>query len=553
MTPRPIGEDFALQRPEDDRPPFDLKVLVLYGIARFRKPIIGLGILGAMFGLFAGAAKPNVYATSAKLRFVPSARQTLTEEAAFGVEIREFRGRMSSAIEEELQLLGDPVIYERAADQIGAQEILRVADPRSGDGPNTPIHKRFMHSLQAGLIHLKGQDDPVPDGNPPWARAAAAGKLLANTKIKTVGRTNIIEVIYTDSSPAKAKTIGDEIIKQMRARHLEEFEAQKQLVVLKDTKNNAFQEWKSARSEALEFKNQCGFFDLVNDFRACEDQIRNNRLKEQDLEQDRQKLLGQIKGLEDELGLRATGGDADDPTQKPLNPQWVSLQGDIKKVDDELFELRLKANPGILNKKRQRQLEEQKAQYLLALEKTEQFGAGSGLLALGDNANEALIQTQTLLSTAKGDLQGIISQIEVVRKQLKDLEQRRRTMEECTVEHQRLEDAVKTAEAKYKDLSTNEIMLSSLASMDQEDRSNLSLFRSARMPKTKVGPQRSKPVLMGLIGGFGLGIGLAVLRQLLERRIRYRETVENQLGLPVLCTVSDLSGSRRFRGARGVA
>ena len=44
------------------------------------------------------------------------------------------------------------------------------------------------------------------------------------------------------------------------------------------------------------------------------------------------------------------------------------------------------------------------------------------------------------------------------------------------------------------------------------------------------------------IGTLGLGIGLAALRQLLERRIRYRETVENDLGLRVLCVVPEVSG-----------
>lgn len=552
MNPRPLADDLSLDRPDDDaRAPFDLKVLVLYGVVRSRKWIVALAGIGAALGIFVGAAQPNVYATNSKLRFVPSARQALTEEAAFGMEIREFRGRMSSAIEEELLLLKDPVIYERVVDQIGAAEILRVADPRSGDGPDTSLPSRMMHSLQATLIRMKGLDDPASDASESEARKAAAKRLAENTTLKVAGRTNIINVVYTDSSPAKSKTIGDEIVKQMRTRHLEEFEAQKQLVVLQETKNNAYQEWKSARQEALEFKNQCGFFDLVNDFQACEEQIRANRLLVQSLEQDRQRLLGQIKGLEDELGLRGKGDDAGG--QQPLNPRWVSLQSDIKELDDQLFDLRLAPNPGMINLKRQGELEKQKAKLETALEETPQFGAGSGLLALGDNANEALLTTQTTLSTAKGDLEGIISQMEVVREQLKDLEQRRRTMEECAVEHARLEDAVTTAEAKYKDLSTNERTLSSLAVMDQEDRSNLSVFRAARLPEEKVGPQRSKPLMLGLMAGLAMGLGLAVLRQLLERRVRYGETVENQLGLPLLCTVSDLSPGRPGPAAQGVA
>ena len=60
-----------------------------------------------------------------------------------------------------------------------------------------------------------------------------------------------VDVVYADSSPAKAKTIGDEIVRQMRARHLEEFQARTQLEVLKDTKNNAYQEMRRARLEGV--------------------------------------------------------------------------------------------------------------------------------------------------------------------------------------------------------------------------------------------------------------------------------------------------------------
>lgn len=553
MTPRPFADPLPTERLDDpSRAPFDLKVLVLYGLARFRKPIVALAALGTVAGIFLGAAQPNVYSINAKLRFVPSMRQALTEEAAFGVEIREFRGRMTSAIEEELELLKDPVIFERVVDQIGAAEILRVADPRSGDGADTPLIKRAMHSLQAGLIRLKGQGAPVDAPDAPWARAAAAGKLAAATTVKAVGRTNIIDVVYADSSPAKAKTIGDEIVRQMRARHLEEFQARTQLEVLKETKNNAYQEMRRARLEAYEFKNQCGFFDLENDFQACQEQIRANTLLEQRLEQDRERLLGQIKALENELGLRTSGETVDGEEQKQLNPKWVALSSDINELNEDILAEEVKPNPGIISIRRKENLEERRDKLLEELDRTPQFGAGSGLQVLTADANEALVNTQTLLSTAKGDLEGVISQIGVVREQLKDQEQRRRTMEECRVEHIRLENAVKSAEAKYQDLTDNELQLTSLAIMDEEDRSNLTLFRPARMPSIKTGPDRKKPLVMGLFGGVALGLGFAVLRQLLERRVRYRETVEQQLGMPVLCTVPDL-GAGPAAPAKGVA
>ncbi len=543
-------DDFAHARLTEDEPknPFDLKVLVLYAAARFRRQIVGLAILGGFLGLIAGAAQPNVYSVTGKLIFRASARQAITDENVFGVELTEFRGGMSAAIEEELELLKDPIIYERVVEQIGAEEILRVADPQSGDNEYTSTPARFMHRLQAGLIHLKGLDDPCPDGVTPEAREGAMNKLIANTTIRNVRRTNIINIVYKDSSPAKAKTIGDEIVRQMRSRHLEQFQAEKQLLTLQGNKGDVFQELKVARKKAAEFKQQCGFWDVEADFAACQDQIRENTLLESKLEQDRQRLLGTVESLEKELGLRGDEGESEDDENRPLNPEFISLQGDLAKVLQGIQEIDRIVTPGTLSLKEKGKLEARRDLLIQKLENTDRFGASSALMALANDANEAVTNTQTLLSTAKGELQGIIAQMDVVREQIKDLQQRRQTMEECRVDHMQLEANVQTLNQKYQQITASERTLSSLAIMDQEEVSNLAVFRATRLPKDKDGPQRSKPLMMGFAGGLAFAFGLAVLRQLLERRVRYAETVENQLGLRVLCSVPDLSHKPGFKG-----
>lgn len=547
-------DDFAHGRLSEDEPknPFDLKVLVLYAAARFRRQIVGLAILGGFLGLITGAAQPNVYSVNAKLIFKASARQSITDENVFGVEMTEFRGGMSAAIEEELELLRDPTIYERVVDQIGAEEVLRVADPQSGDTEHTSTPARFMHRLQAGLIHLKGLDDPCPDGVSPEAREAAMNKLIAGTKLTNVRRTNIINVVYKDSSPAKAKTIGDEIVRQMRSRHLEQFQAEKQLLTLQGNKDDVLQALTRARKEAAEFKQQCGFWDVETDFTACQEQIRENALLESRLEQDRQRLLGTVASLEEELGLRSGKGDVDNENQT-INPEYISLQSDLGKVYQSIQTIRRRPNIGTLSQKELDKLEGKRDLLMARLDETDRYGASSALMSLTADANEAVTNTQTLLSDAKGQLQGVIRQMDVVRDQIKDLQQKRQTMEECRVDHMRLEANVQTLNQKYQQITASERTLSSLAIMDQEEVSNLAVFRSTRLPKDKDGPQRSKPLMMGFAGGLALALGLAVLRQLLEQRVRYSETIENQLGLRVLCSVPDLSQKPGFKGAASTA
>ena len=54
---------------------------------------------------------------------------------------------------------------------------------------------------------------------------------------------------------------------------------------------------------------------------------------------------------------------------------------------------------------------------------------------------------------------------------------------------------------------------------------------------------------MGLAAGLFLGLLLAIGRQLLDRRLRYPETLENSLGLKVLGVVPE---ARRLRLLRRV-
>lgn len=546
--------DFAHARLAEDEPrnPFDLKVLVLYGLVRFRKQIIALAVLGAILGLIAGAAQPNSYSVSAKFRYEMSARQALTDEMAYGVEMGEYRGAMSAAIAEEIQLLRDPVIYERVVDVFGPTKILTVADPRDGDGAGTSPIVKFMHSLQAGLIHLKGLDDPTPDGDTQEARDGALKRLMANTTVKDARGTTLIVVTYNDSSPAKAKLIGDEIIKQMRARHMEEFAASAPLKELKQHKNDLEQQLHKDRSDWNDFKEQCGFWDLDADFAECQEQIRIKERQEAELELQRQNLIGRVSLFKSHLG----GGEElaeDGPGEKRLNAEYLMALNTINEKQRELSQLKLIVSPGKWTLDDIEQLENEIEIHREQLDRMPKYSDASSLMGLTADTNDAITETTTMLTTSEGDLKGVVAQLEELREQLDELKRKRQTMEECRQEHKRFEAVVSAAERQLATIRASEGTLSSLAVMDSEERSNLSVFLGTRLPKDKDGPQRSKPLIMGLVAGAALGMGLAVLRQLLDRKVRYQETIENALGLRVLCVVPELAGQSAFRGAKGAA
>lgn len=63
---------------------------------------------------------------------------------------------------------------------------------------------------------------------------------------------------------------------------------------------------------------------------------------------------------------------------------------------------------------------------------------------------------------------------------------------------------------------------------------NVRVIDSALAPEKPIKPKKLASLLFGLLGGIGVGIGLAFLLEILDQSVRTQEDVENKLGLPFL-------------------
>jgi capsular polysaccharide biosynthesis protein len=70
---------------------------------------------------------------------------------------------------------------------------------------------------------------------------------------------------------------------------------------------------------------------------------------------------------------------------------------------------------------------------------------------------------------------------------------------------------------------------------------------TADLQHEKVGPKRAKLLFGGLFGGVAVGMAIAVLRQLRDQRLRYRETLEKALKVPVLAVIGEHKPLRKLR------
>lgn len=73
---------------------------------------------------------------------------------------------------------------------------------------------------------------------------------------------------------------------------------------------------------------------------------------------------------------------------------------------------------------------------------------------------------------------------------------------------------------------------------------NVRIIDTAETPQKPIRPKKLASLLMGIIGGFAAGIGLAFVIEILDQSVRTQEDVENKLGLPFLGQIPLASGQK---------
>lgn len=91
--------------------------------------------------------------------------------------------------------------------------------------------------------------------------------------------------------------------------------------------------------------------------------------------------------------------------------------------------------------------------------------------------------------------------------------------------------------AQLKDLVEDD--LESAQGDEDESPVRITLVHSAEVPTTPVSPRLSVNLLLGLLLGFAAGIGIAILRHVLDTRIRSPEDLEQITDAPILGRITD--------------
>ncbi len=528
--------------------PFDVRSLLLYGVARSRLIVVGLTLLGVIGGLAYSLTLPNQYTSVGKILLTLGARENLTPEASVDEDFDARKQRIG--VREEMELLQNPEVDRRVAERIGPERLLAAYDPRRNDGPNTPWIYRRLHDLQAWWF---GSDDPTRSTNfdptSPLATEGAAMVAASTTNIFNASRTNIL-IFWTDAhDPQLAQDIATAYMEVSQEWHQETYAAEKNLPFITDRLGDAMEEVKLTSDRYKDHRQDCGFIDLQAQRSTLLTQV-----AELELENERAKIrLDEIKKELAKAEEQLSGADAMVerilPPERVQNPRYTSLIKQLENLNNDLTNLGStykEGSPSFLSQ--EANLKERIKRVEAELGKTDYYKE-FGEARPGIVENPLIEELTVKMAELEREREGLAIAVETRKETLRNRHEALDAVLACDATHRLLELEVSSAEQKVHELSSALDRAEQLGAIDRDEQmSNLAVIQTPTYPLTKSGPDRWRYVFLGLVGGIFAGVGLAVLRQMLDSRVRYPDTLEAQLGVRLLSVVPE---ERRWKSRGG--
>ncbi len=516
----------AEEDPQDElAPPFDARDLLLASVARSWRLILVIATLGALIGLVWSLYQTNTYVSTANLLLRVGAREDLTAEDFLGQESP--ASRTSAPIRDEIQLLSDTAIYVQVAKLMGPAEIIDPGDPTLLDGPGTPWYVRKLHEIQRDLQAARWKDQLVTGQGPTQGVALAAEILRRNTRLWVDDGSNVIHVAYTSSSPERAQRITFALVDAFLQRHRSQFSIEPYFQSNLTQVEAARERSDRAQKAYYDHLSDCGFYDLeaqwaemFSESDELERELFAARAREAELLTERDQVASRLNELGvtteyDELLRRRRKLQADRGVIAFQVRSKDELQRQLRAIDDQIQEV-------------ERELARQESNLPSTIrgKPTESVS----VVSEAENIRRRLESTDT-------ELRNLTVRIARTDGRLQDLNLRMSKLRECSSIHPQLQNAITTESAGFERLAERFATVEALRTIEREGDINLRLLHEPTLPFEKAGPKRPRMILGGLAGGMLLGFLLAVVRQAMDRQLRYPEATRRMLGIPVLAVV----------------
>ncbi|MBL4770283.1 MAG: hypothetical protein JKY61_03890 [Planctomycetes bacterium] len=537
------GFDDDMDNEEGGKAPFDIKVLLLYGAWRSKHWIALCTLVGMIAGLVAAASMPNVYRSRGMMDYRPGTNEAQTLAVAAGVD-----GMNSSShipgMSDELMILDDLEIYIGVARELGPAYILGKPDPTEGDDSSNMVI-RLWHGFQKTMIDMTHKGFMEGDEVSEKAIYAAAESLKARTILYVPHNTptSIITVYHDGYSKERAQETNQVILRALKAFHTSKYGGADFRETVRENLEVLNSKIKAVDDQQQTHTKGCGYRDMEGQRSAYLDQIGADKLTVSGL-----KVL--IKGLESRLQQTDLELEDVDPMVDAFIPPVMEISPEYKEQQQFLFTLKRRlaekrASRGI-DKNVIKGLEDsvmENQNLLASMERLEEVEPGR-MEPKPNTFHSELIKRR---SEIRSDLVGAASSLQELNKHVHDNNEHINRMGECRQLHQQLAAELTTLQDERVGVSKQLQASENHQALVEQGYSALQLLSDATRPRRKTGPNRVKPLGMAILAGLMLGLFLAVLRQLTDPTVRYRETVEKDLETNVLVVVPEARALRRIK------
>ena len=489
--------------------------------------LLAVTLLGTLAGIWFGLKQPNQYESVASFRFRPGAEDIRVDPAA---DPEHGPQRYALRDNAEAILLSEELL-RRVVANVGAETVLAPYAPkvRSSEAPGlmTDVRKQ-VYALQRWL-HSGGDRSNEQD---------ALLALRRRLRIEAPEHSDLLRVHLTGNDAEATQALLAVFMQAARQRHQEVYDAGTLIELIEQRYEESRKHHEAARAELRSFLEERGIRDFREDFAQSQQDVRET---ERALENLKRKIDGDVLILQ---GLRKqldeTPRQIEVKEQVPIaNPRIDQLRDRIAGYEAELEQL--------LSQVKDTDIAVVRLQGTLKRLRTD-------LAAEEKKPTRYRLETRYENNTAWTDLRTRIVTLETQQRidqrqlpehqqQLAQVTERHQELNRLSARYHELADELTTRSEQLESARRRQQLAATKRELDERKLSSLQVFDPPSLPLERIGPQRTRIVLGGLLGGLFAAMAFLILRALTDRKIHSAEELEKQLGIKVLATVPNLDRS----------
>ena len=404
----------------------------------------------------------------------------------------------NAAVESELKILKSKDLVRRVVQAIGVET----------------LYPDFLKSTrEVQPHHIEG----------------ATSKFLGNLEAAGTKGTNLIEITFLHEQPEIAAQALNHLVETLKEKHLQVFSDPKASFLISRLQDYE-KDLKNAERDLQAFKLE---HDLSSPLDAQQARLLDQQVQ---LDTNYKTIKHQLQGLASKVSS-VESQMKDIPEYVPIST--TEGEGILAKARADLFDLR-RREQALLTKYTAMSAPVKNLQKEIAL--VEQFvseqekGERDKRVTSGKNPIFQKLEIERF--EALSDLKTFKASSEVIEKQIEDLDQRLSRLDLLNKELVELERKRRTAEENYK-LYVQKVEEAKVSEeMDHLKMSNIGVIQMAEVPRKPAGRPLSFLLLVGAIFGTIVGVGLGFVSEYFHGGYTRPDQAAEDLGLPVLASFS---------------